>query len=207
MDIDQKYRQALPHALTKPSVKWSIFLISIFLLFTVVGPNLEWLKSPVTPAIKGIVTDADTNMPIRDMQILITHEISYSYMPGNGYVDYHHALIVTTDTNGNFTSNRAIKPLSLSLFGLYNRDYYGSYVTTLTNKYHYVSKKIRTDGHTQILVHKLNNQHAIADNIKVYSLLAGDNYPRNVKDVVVKYKLEADKLFVDTQKNIYRGVK
>lgn len=194
MDFFSQGKLAFNQVRSKSAFKLGIICMGVFLLFTVIGPNLDWIKSPLTSKVNGKAIDATTNEPIRNMQILISHEIFYSYIPGNGYVDYKNSIVVNTDTEGKFTADRIIKPLSFSLFGLYNREYYGSYIMTLNNQYRYVSKKIDINGKVYFVAHKISNQDEINANVKILEMIEADNYPRNIKEIVIRRKYEAENI-------------
>lgn len=191
MNFYQKIKHSLGQSLTKTSVKWIIFSISIFLLFTVIGPNLEWVRSPLIPKIHGKVVDDVTGKPIQGIQVLISHYIRYVYIPGAGYTNYNKSVLVITDDNGEFRLNRTLKPISFSLFGIFSRDYDGTYAITLNNKYEYIITKSPLDGNVLIRLARTSTIRGIIDNYKVYELFEGCNYPPEIKSIITKHKNEA----------------
>jgi len=168
-----------------------VIIFGIFMIFCVIAPNLKLIASPFTPKIHGKAIDENTGKPIKDMLVLITHEIRYCYVPGNGYVNYKNSVLVKMDENGEFTSNRMLKPMSFTLFGMFDRDYDGSYVITLNNDYKYIADKIPVNGKIILNAKKILDVEDLRKNHKVYDLIEKDNYPTNIRKVVSEYKIEA----------------
>lgn len=173
-----------------------IGVFGVFIVFCVIAPNLKLIASPFTPIINGKIIDENSGKPIKDMLVLITHEIRYSYIPGNGYVDYKNSDIVKTNENGEFTSKRMLKPMSISILGMYDRDYGGSHLITLNNKYKYVAAEIPLDGKIILTANVISNMEIIRKNYKIYDVIEKGSYPLSIKKHISDHKVEAAELLL-----------
>jgi len=191
VDIYQKYKQALTHSLSKTSVKWSIFLISIFLLFTVIGPNLEWLKSPLTPPIKFRALDSDTQKPVSNMYVVFRWVTNYSYFPGQGTGKSSHIFIGRTDQNGEIKIGRKIKPLAFYLPPLFYREFAGIYLFSVDNRYKWTAQSVDLNGKAELKVKRIFNVDDLIENYKKYDSWTKHNESVEFTRLCTLYRDEA----------------
>lgn len=194
MNTHQKRTQTLAHSLGKPSVRWSIFLISVFSLFTVIGPNLEWLKSPLTQPVKLKVFDSDTNKPVSDMYVVFRWVSNHTYFPGQGTGKSSHVFIGRTDQNGEIKVGRKIKPLAFYLPPLFYREFAGIYLFSVDNRYKWTAQSIDIDGRSELRVKRILNADDLIENYNKYDSWTKYNESFEVTKLCAQYRDEAKKM-------------
>jgi len=184
-------RAALKRIIRRTSFKWGLLCTLTILLFTVIAPNIDWIKSPLTPPIQVRIIDADTQKPVTEMHAVIRWAVNYSYFPGAGYGKSSHIVIGKTDKNGEIRVGRKIKPLGLMLFPIMYRDYAGIHLFTVDNRYHVATQSIGADGKLELRVQRVLNIDNLLDNQKKYNDWAIMTDSTDVAKLLVIYRDEA----------------
>jgi len=169
----------------------TLVIIGLFILFCIVGPNIEWIKSPFTPNVKVKIVDAKSGKPIKDIRVIVSHNIRYVFFPGSGHVNYSNSEYLQTNDNGEFVINRTIKPISFTLLGILDRDYDGTQLLTLNNDYEYMTVVAMKDKDITLSMKLISTKKCMLENMEVYSLYENHNYPHEIKSLLNSYKNEA----------------
>ena len=162
----------------------TIALTGIIVLFCVIGPNIEWMKSPLTPSVKVTIKEANTSKPISNMQVIVSHNIRYVFFPGSGHVDYSNSELKTTNTKGELVIRRMIKPISFSLFSIFSRDYDGTEFITISDNSVSMATTVRADGDILLNVEPYSNATEVTRDLEFYSVLSNYNFPSSIKSVI-----------------------
>ena len=179
----------------------TLALSGIFILFCVIGPNIEWVKSPLTPSIKVAIKDANNGKPISNMQVIVSHTIRNVYFPGSGNTNFRNSELTHTNDEGVFYIKRALKPISLSLFGFIDRYYDGTQIMTLNSKYSYQTYLISSDKNIIFNMKLITSASDLKENYDIYNIFKDYNYPSRIKTVIDSARIDLDKKLAAFNKN------
>lgn len=118
----------LPHAI-------AAFVLTTILIFSIIIPNIEFIKSPFTPEINGKVVDAETNKPIEGAIVIVDWYFYFGEFPMHSRLGSDDQVIIFTDSGGYFVENRRLKSLAINLFPIYNKELSDIRVTAIHKDY------------------------------------------------------------------------
>ena len=111
----------------------------VILIFSIIIPNIEFMKSPFTRELNGKVIDATSNKPISGATVIIDWYYYYGEFPMHSSASSVKQLIITTDASGEFKATKRLRTLALNLFPLYSRELGDVNVMALHHDYKYES--------------------------------------------------------------------
>lgn len=183
--------------LNNESIKILKILCIIFALIAVVVPNIEWIKSPITPQLEVRLVDYLTNKPISGMNIVVRWSVINTYFPDQVRGSYSDIIIVKTDKNGVLKINRKLKPLSLILFPFYQHKYNGINVFTINNDYEFIAHSIYAISKAEIKAIPIKNKSKLIDNIEAYNYWIDKINDIYIKNVLIEYRDAANKMVMN----------
>jgi hypothetical protein len=193
-NFDSTTRVAMNNIMKKTSFKWGLFCILTILLFTVVAPNIDWIKSPLTPPIMLKVIDSDTNKPVPDMYVVFRWVANHSYFPGQGTGKSSHIYIGRTNQDGEINVGRKIKPIAVFIPPIFYREFGGIYLFSVDNRYKWAAKSVSLNGKTELQVKRILNTEDLIENYKKYDSWTKYNESVEVTRLCELYRDEAVKM-------------
>jgi hypothetical protein len=173
----------------KPLYCIAALFSGLVLIFTIIVPNIDFVKSPVTPSIHGKLIDAETKQPISNASVLVTYYYEYSiFMSLKTKVTRQ--FIITTQNNGGFNVGTRLRYLSLhfpcSYVPLITRQSGGRFINIWKNGYkstyyivgnaYYINKSVTKQD-------KLDEIHRIDQ----LASIAQRSYKKHIYDYIIKY--------------------
>lgn len=122
-----------------PFCLWSAIGLLLILIFSIIIPNAEFIRSPITPEIKGKVIDSISKKPISGATVIIDWSYSYGEFPMHSSRVSLRQHIITTDASGEFKAASRLRCLAINLFPIYSSDSGGVVFMTLHRDYKYGS--------------------------------------------------------------------
>lgn len=193
-NFDSKPRVAMKSLVNKKLIRWGLFCILTILLFTVIGPNIDWIKSPLTPPIELKVIDSDTNKPVPDIYVVFRWVSNHTYFPGQGTGKSSHIFIGRTDQNGEIKVERKIKPIAFYLPPIFYREFIGIHIFTVDNRYKSVAASVKLNEVNELVINKMSSINDIKTNYENYDNWSNRNYSDEVTKMLIQYKNEAKKM-------------
>jgi hypothetical protein len=178
-------------------------IVLIFLFLFIMLPNIEWLKSPLTPPIKIKIIDSETQKPVTDLHTVLRWVVSYAYFPGQGSVKSSHIVIARTDQNGEIIIGRKLKPLSVIIPPLFYREFIGTHILTVDHRYKWTAQNIGTDGILKLEMVKAVNIADFVSNYEKYKSWSHDNSSSEAKKLFITYRDKAIKQIKESSLKLY----
>lgn len=101
--------------------KYSAIVLILFMVFSIIIPNINWIRSPLTLQISGKIIDVETIKPISNAVIVANYMQKTSEFPYHSYISSYNHSLIKSDLDGNFFIKSNIKNLSIIVFPLYSR--------------------------------------------------------------------------------------
>jgi len=159
----------------------------VVLIFSILIPNIDFIKSPFTPKIQGKVIDAETHKPITDAIVILDWGYSYSEFPEHSSGASTKQQIMFTDANGEFKAERRLRCLAINLFLLYNRDNGGAGAIVIKKNYKHVDYNFSKNNNEVIIMHKLVSQsdrRIERSNLLTIKEMAKRRYKQNISKYI-----------------------
>ena len=149
-------------------VRVLVILIFIGWFIDILIPNIPLLISPMTPAIKGKVFDAETQKPLANVNIKVAWPLHNVGPGGGGGFIINRTYSTKSDEHGEFTIPRRWKPLSRWVFPLGFSNYAG--IEMISYSYDYEIKEIWPKGRViELPMKPIKNEKSFFENIlKIY---------------------------------------
>jgi len=137
----------------------SAIVATLVLVFSILIPNLSFIKEPFTPKIYGKVIDAETNQPIPNVTIIVDWGYTYSEFPMHSYGASTNQKVIHTNRKGEFIVDKGLKCLAVNMYPLYNRDNGGVGILALYPQYKHVLKKLQNSNDNIVTMYKIYNYY------------------------------------------------
>lgn len=130
---------------------WSAIVFSLILIISIIMPNIENIKSPLTPNADIIIIDAITKKPVQEAYIIIDWGYESSSLISHSTIGHStHQKLKITDTKGMISIENRLKDLSIDFGPIYRRNNSGLSITILNEKYMSTTCPL-TDGPSNVI--------------------------------------------------------
>ncbi|HEY3308284.1 MAG TPA: hypothetical protein VGJ93_07490 [Desulfuromonadaceae bacterium] len=179
----------------KPQYLWSAVAVALVLLFSIIIPNIDFIKAPFSPEILGQVINSKSKEPISGATVIIDWYYYFGEFPMHSSVTSTKQVVFTTNATGKFNVPKQLRCLAINLFPLYSRESSGVAIITLHPDYKYGTKTEKFNGVQYI---KMTNYSNISEMTKDYNDLIqladakAKRGQRDTADVIRKIATEKD---------------
>lgn len=189
----------------KPAYHITGVMSVLIIIFSIILPNIEFIKSPIINKFNVKVIENTSNEPITGATVIVDWGYSFGEFPMHRNRVSIKQQITTTDSSGDVIVPKAVKCLAINLFPLYSRNNGELVVMAFHPEYKYESILERKDGLTTIRKNKYINIDDVIADYSNYISLSGAEDRKGKHEVADAIKLIASRL--DMKRKHYLGYK
>jgi len=172
----------------KPAYLWSAIVLCSILLFSIILPNIAFVKSPFTPEVNVKVIDSITKEPISGAAVIVDWGYESSSLEHHSSIGVSTSQqIKITDAKGVISAEKKLRCLAIDLSIIYRRSSGGVGVIILNNGYKLAINDINNNNYNTVYMAKpisKIDKDVERSNLMSIKEMAKRRYKKDVSDYV-----------------------
>lgn len=166
--------------------KYTAIVLTIFLFFSILVPNIDWVKSPLTATVKKQIIDSETNRPLQGVKVIISTGILWGVWPAGQTINYTFE-VVETDFNGFYTVTPRLKPISIMVYPIFGRSRTLE-INALLLKDGYKCEYVGIYDDSPVALAPIKNkQQCLENDIRINTYMGGFGYTETYNAIIKQF--------------------